>query len=1198
MKFRIVQKINIWRIIQFAVYFFVLICAVFYGLSDQKPGQEQEIERDPRAAAIDKALYTKAEFFGAEAIVPFPTEQARARLAEVLPSFPGDAEVLLKLAEFDERLGRFDEAEGEIKAVSPANLPALADFYGRRARFEKQAAALEQILQNSTAETRAEAFSNLITLAKKHDLKKYLAPEFYQNVIARDDGTFAVFLAYLEKLTEEKNYAEALKILAQNKPKFPAAKNRLLEKEIAILTLEGKTAAAEKVYGEAFDPFWSDAEAEKFYEFLREHDRYRAFQSELRQKFRQNPADFQTAIRLIHLTEYERDDASAIVSRLESERAARKIGWQADELLTISRFLIESGDGAAASHFLYTLCTNFDVKAKGEFRRRVLYQLFELLSDAGDERLALTRGNLDFYETVAKSDARPGITTGVLSLIFSDANPRRNFESKQETAVRLFNRAAAYRIFQEFKNEYRDAPELAQMYLDIVRLYTKSENLDVAEKTLSEFEQKYADFKDFPDAALKLSDAFIAAKQFEKEREIYQKLLDFLGQSDKPKFPFQTISSISETSDLTQIKPPTAAYPPISNEGIDIPNARKTSDYDYYDAPKNYRNYLSRQQSEISYSDVLARYVASLARENKTEGILNLYAAETAKYTGESSLYEQMLQWLGQTNLAEREFEIYQKVLQNFQNKTWKDRFARWLIRNKRGAEFENFSRSLVATFDDAETQEYLKQFIDGKEIGAARNLDSQLFFALYTLAHRRFPHNIVFVKGLLRYYKQNKMDAEWRALLAEYYFESAEIRREFLTDLAKRGEIRTFLKQSEDLSAKSGTDALPYKLFSADASRWISDFEKSVVFYRELTQLYPATAEFAENFLALARSFGQTNRNLLLESANFAQNQAENFPADENFRVRAGEIQAELGDYENARKNWQKIIAQGAGEKDSYLNTATVFWDYFQFDDALQTIKLLREKSSDPNLYAFQAGANLEAKKEPRAAVAEYLKALDENEIETDKSGAKRRLKQLFQKPELAKEINAAFENTRKSAKNSFRLTFNYADMLFQSERQDEAVKLLLRHIGTEKSAENLLDTKRFFRDLDEQEAIRATLHRLINTSANPRDSIAYRLQLAESYRKNYEAEKAGAVLADLVRRFPANYGVLKETENFYWDLGKREKSLEVLQAAATRARGSYLYQFSRKLAQRFASLNRAAESEQILLRLQTENPSDEQVF
>ena len=44
-----------------------------------------------------------------------------------------------------------------------------------------------------------------------------------------------------------------------------------------------------------------------------------------------------------------------------------------------------------------------------ELRRRVLYQLFEILSDSGDERLALTRGNLDFYETVAKSDARPGI---------------------------------------------------------------------------------------------------------------------------------------------------------------------------------------------------------------------------------------------------------------------------------------------------------------------------------------------------------------------------------------------------------------------------------------------------------------------------------------------------------------------------------------------------------------------------------------------------------------------------------------------------------------------------------------------------------------------------------------------------------------------------------------------------------------------
>src|SRR5687768_6555720 len=137
MKFRTFQKFVPFRFLQFAVYLAVLIFAVFYGFNSTRSVQ---IQPDKKQAAIETALFTRAEFFGAQAIVPFPTEQARARLAEVLRDFPGDAEILQKLAGLDEKLGRFDEAESSLKALKPENLQALADFYGRRAAFEKQAA--------------------------------------------------------------------------------------------------------------------------------------------------------------------------------------------------------------------------------------------------------------------------------------------------------------------------------------------------------------------------------------------------------------------------------------------------------------------------------------------------------------------------------------------------------------------------------------------------------------------------------------------------------------------------------------------------------------------------------------------------------------------------------------------------------------------------------------------------------------------------------------------------------------------------------------------------------------------------------------------------------------------------------------------------------------------------------------------------
>ena len=53
------------------------------------------------------------------------------------------------------------------------------------------------------------------------------------------------------------------------------------------------------------------------------------------------------------------------------------------------------------------------------------------------------------------------------------------------------------------------------------------------------------------------------------------------------------------------------------------------------------------QTGSVDYATVLARYVASLDKENRTPDILALYANEIKKYGDEQGLYEQMLQWLG-----------------------------------------------------------------------------------------------------------------------------------------------------------------------------------------------------------------------------------------------------------------------------------------------------------------------------------------------------------------------------------------------------------------------------------------------------------------------------------------------------------------------------------------------------------------------
>ena len=111
------------------------------------------------------------------------------------------------------------------------------------------------------------------------------------------------------------------------------------------------------------------------------------------------------------------------------------MSWEPEELATAARLLIKEGDGDGAARFLYTLVARGQLEKGSPVRARVLYQLFDLLSDAGDERLALTRGDLRFYRDVAASDPHPGMLGGVLSLIFSGENSAREMKKEDEAAV-------------------------------------------------------------------------------------------------------------------------------------------------------------------------------------------------------------------------------------------------------------------------------------------------------------------------------------------------------------------------------------------------------------------------------------------------------------------------------------------------------------------------------------------------------------------------------------------------------------------------------------------------------------------------------------------------------------------------------------------------------------------------------------------
>ena len=1131
--------------------------------------EENNVEKQ-----IEAALFTKQEFFGAEAIVPFPTAKARENLIALQNQFPDDLKITRKLAELDEKLGDFGAAEKRLVQLAETNQPALenlAAFYNRRARFSDEAKVLEQrLFAAETEDEKAEIFSRLIEKARLHDFEEYLSPAFYEKVVEKSLGIYPIFEQLIQNFSAEENYAEALKFTRQARKNFPEKQSVLLEKEISILLEMKRADEAEKIYQASFDPFWSDEETNKFYAFLSGQNRLRAYGAELKRDFRKSASDFQTAIRLVSYQKYDGEPITPIVLQLEKH----KKNWTAEELLTAARFSIGENEGDLASRFLYTLFLRDDFKEGKATRAKVLYQLFEIFSDAERQRLSLVKGDLRFYEDVARADTSPGIATGVLSLIFSDAKIKDEFAENEKEASKLYNRAAAYRLFSAYKEEFPTSPELAQMYLDIVRLYTASEDKEIAEQTLLEFESRYEKADDYANVALKLADAFAATRRTEKTREIYRKILDYSGKNE-------TMLGTKNDS-------------PISNDGINVP-VEKTED-ESEDASSSYepravfRDYLGEKEKRIFYRETLEKYVSSLAKEKQTAEILALYSQEISKYPNEEWLYQERLEWLRQTNLTTEELQVYREALERFQTDEWRDKLARWFLRENRKADFAEFSVSITEKLSDKTVEKHLKEF--AKSGVSASDYDKEIYRKLYLTAHERFPQNIAFVRGLLEFYKANKREKEWRDLAARYYFASGEIREQFLNHLAEKSELRSYLGQANG-------DTLIYKLFRADAAARLSDFETAVGIYRELNQIYPNETEFSGRLVNFTRSFGQKDKEFLTEAARVSQSQADFTPSSTERLTEAGEIQAELGDYEKASENWEKLILTARGTRVVYLETATVYWDYFQFERARNTIGKLREKEKDDTLYAFEMGAIYEGEKNERAAIDEYVKALDTTRRdEEQKSKAQKRLAGLARRPQLAKLIDSSFQTEILRRKDASFLILSYAEVLSRTNQTERGENLLNRQINAGRSLEFLESAREFYSAEDNFRGEQTALRRLAEVTASPRQKIQYNLKLVESFRQNRDRNAAKSALNNLTRKYPTNYGVLTEAAVIYRHLGFDEEAVNVLSSGVNFGKGNYREIFSQRLAKLLIELNRLDSAEKVLSNLHAENKTNTEIF
>ncbi|HSO73759.1 MAG TPA: hypothetical protein VLU47_02895, partial [Blastocatellia bacterium] len=609
----------------------------------------------------------------------------------------------------------------------------------------------------------------------------------------------------------------------------------------------------------------------------------------------------------------------------------------------------------------------------------------------------------------------------------------------------------------------------------------------------------------------------------------------------------------------------------------------------------------------------------------------------------EEGLYERFLRWLGQAQLVNEQLKAYNSAINQFNSNTWYHRLGRWYVREKRGRELTRYSRQLIGVFDEEEISDYLLRFAGygSTPAGDELNWDKKLAFDLYSYAHRRFPRNLFFVRGMLTYLN-NTDEAQWSALSARYYFADRSIRDSYLPWLSKRGLLReryehAKTRRGDGATGSGGAEAqrsggaevqrsggarrtsppppgsssrLPlspsapppatglttYKVFAADAALWLSHHDEAIEAYRRLTAIYPGEPQYADRLADLTRSFGQTSDKLYEESASVFAQMADIYPSEHQYRIKAGEVYAQLGDFKRAGDEWDKLIRLEPGERNTYLEVATVYWDYYQFDQAVRVFKELRNVTGDQAIYAYRLGAVYEGKGDIDSALAEYVKVLDEPG--DGRGTVVKRLAQLSRRAGLPEKIAAAYEKERAAHPGDWQLVIGYATYQGERERQADALAMLRTEVSRSQDVSFLESVRDLFRSILRPEDEQQVIERLGAVARDEREAMMYRLQLASFLERHGQVDQAVTVIDKLAADYPTNLGVVEESAQFYWRAGLLDRSLDLYKRTLARAAGSNRRSLTLQLARRQGDAGKLVEAEATLRTLYNENRADTEVF
>jgi Tfp pilus assembly protein PilF len=1101
-----------------------------------------------------------------------PPQETRAALGELLRSRPDEAELYALRAHEDERQLDFSAAEEDWKEYAariadPADGQlALAEFYHRRLRPEEEVEALLAVGRSPAADNERLrppqqqrswiAFERSLEVVQAHALPVDLAAGQYRAWRARYPEQPALAQLQFDFLIEQRRLAEAQQLLTAYQQQFPGDAVFPLRARAQIARLGGSAEQALALYDEAFEPLWPPVLIQEYFSLLDQTKQLRSHLDRGRARLVENPDELQAAGWVFHY--YQRQGnlaaAQAVLADFRQSKEARQAAWTAAELRTLAQLYRGLNNHNETARYFYALYSLPGADAAE--REEALAGLIELLLWAPDQPISLGAGNLSFYRDIATMDDHPGLLNGILSLLLNGQAPQSRFGWQESSSVAYLHRAKAAELLALLDQQFPQSPRRDGLRAQLLQAFATYGDNEGVLRGGQEFLTEFAASPSVTQVSLLMAEAYARTNQTEQEFAAYNALLAELAKRA---------------------------------EGVPIGESAGSPPLPYGNVRPNFGGNFQGPARSPDYARVLDLYIARLLALERLPDALALYAREIQRNPDDPGLYERLAAFLEQNGLSEQVETVYQRAIGRFQDPSWRDKLARWYLRLQRTQEFAKLTEQIIRTFSGTDLEGYFRNIVDGAPVSP------QIYLQLNLYAQQRFPHNLTFVHNLLRAYEtpQTRNPAAWEGLLRQHWYFDSDLRSRFFEFLSRTGRLGAELASIEGSSTAAGEQRWHQLArensaaaeFIGEARVWRSHFEEAAPVLLALATDLPAEEALSERATSIHRSLAHAVPNYSDVAAGLAQSLQLSTPRDRDHLALIGDIWADRELFDRAGPVWERMAEVEPGRPEGYLEAATVFWDYYLFDEALRMIDEGRNRLGNPALFAYEAGAIHENRRDYTRAVSEYLKGALGPE---GASAAERRLVELARRPahrELIDQVTAQLVAGQNPGAEAVEL--RVAVLEAQLRRSD--LEAFLSELVENATSFELLERIAGVASSRRMDAVRVeSLERQIALTQDPVDRMRLRLSLMQLHESRHEGAAARQVIEELYRDNPKILGVVRACVDFAWRQKDPDRALAVLDEAAGEAypelRKKLIFEAARK-ATEVAQYGRARRSLETLL-------------